>query len=174
MTPTEIAGHPESRLGGALLWMMIACTVAVVVPALGVVSAIVVIATGGIHANPRNIFSWLDGPYRLGKVYMIPVAFFMAWSAVFVVMTLARLKPTPIVASVGIVVWATLRIVFSYLGSVPIAAGAENTTLVDALVRMWPYAVAVLAEVALVASFCGYMATGLRPNAYYRRRLPVS
>ena len=34
--------------------------------------------------------------------------------------------------------------------------------------------VAVLAETALAAGFCGYMAAGVRPNAYYRRRLPTA
>ncbi|MBN9088650.1 MAG: hypothetical protein J0J01_17235 [Reyranella sp.] len=33
---------------------------------------------------------------------------------------------------------------------------------------------AVLAETALAAGFCGYMAAGVRPNAYYRRRLPTA
>ena len=174
MTPSEIANRPESRLRGALLWMVIACAIAVVVPTLGVVSAIVVISTGGIHANPGNIFSWLDGPYRLGKTYMIPVVFFMAWSVVFVVMTLARLRATPVIASAGIVLWAALRIILNYLAQGPLTAETESTTVIDALVRMWPYASVVLAEAALAASFCGYMATGLRPNAYYRRRLPAA
>jgi hypothetical protein len=100
--------------------------------------------------------------------------FFMAWSAVFVVMTLTRLRATPVIASAGIVMWATLRIVLNYLAQGLMTAETENTTVIDALVRMWPYAIVVLAEAALAASFCGYMATGLRPNAYYRRRLPTA
>ena len=37
----------------------------------------------------------------------------------------------------------------------------------------WPLAIDVLGELVLAAGFCGYMAGGVRPNAYYRRRLPT-
>ena len=36
----------------------------------------------------------------------------------------------------------------------------------------WPFAIDLLGEAMLAAGFCGYMASGVRPNAYYRRRLP--
>jgi hypothetical protein len=173
MTAEEIASRPDARLGGALLWMVIACAVAFVVPTLGVLLAILVLATGGVHANPGSVFSWLDGPYRMGAVYMIPVIFFMAWSLVFVVMTLGRLRSTPAVASAGVVLWVVLRIVLNYFGQAPPVAAADGTTLPDALVRIWPYAIVTLAELALAAGFCGYMTAGVRPNAYYRRRLPT-
>jgi hypothetical protein len=71
------------------------------------------------------------------------------------------------------VAWVVLRIALHYLGQAPDVAAADRTTLIDALVRVWPYAIATLAELALAAGFCGYMATGLRPNAYYRRRTPA-
>lgn len=173
MTADDLAGRPDARLGGALLWMVIACAVAFVVPTVGVLLAMIVLASGGIHANPGSVFSWLDGPYRMGAVYMVPVVFFMGWSLVFVVMTIARLRSTPAVASAGIVVWVVLRIVLNYFGQAPLVAAEDRTTLLDALVRVWPYAVATLAEAALAAGFCGYMAAGVRPNAYYRRRLPT-
>jgi hypothetical protein len=153
---------------------VIACAVASIVPTVGMLLAFIVIATGGIHANPANIFSWLDGPYAMGTTYMIPVFFFMIWSLLFLIMTLARLRATPAIASAGMVAWVALRIALHYLGQAPDAAAASNTTVVDGLVRLWPYAIATLAETALVAGFCGYMASGLRPNAYYRRRLPAS
>lgn len=174
MTETEYATLPEARLAGALQWMVVGCTAAVVVPALGILAAFVVLSTGGVHANPGNVFSWIDSPSRMGPVYMTPVAFFLAWAFVFVVMTLLRLRATPLVASVGIVTWVTLRGLVSYLGQAPAIAAAEQTSWLDALVLTWPYAIAIVAEVVLAAGFCGYMATGVRPNAYYRRRLPVS
>jgi hypothetical protein len=34
----------------------------------------------------------------------------------------------------------------------------------------WPLVVDLFGEAVLVAGFCGYMLTGSRPNAYYRRR----
>jgi hypothetical protein len=173
MTPEEIATRPETRLGGALLGMVIGCAIVVIVPAIGILVAFAVIASGGVHANPGNVFSWLDGPYRIGTVYMIPVGVFMAWSLLFVIMTLARLGATPMVASAGIVLWVISRLVLGYVGQAGPVAAAENTTFADALVRMWPYAIAIAAEMTLAAGFCGYMATGLRPNAYYRRRLPT-
>jgi len=35
-------------------------------------------------------------------------------------------------------------------------------------------AIDLLGEAILAAGFCGYMAGGVRPNAYYRRRLHTS
>jgi len=172
MTETEYETLPETRLAGALRWMVVGCAVTVIVPALGVLSAIVVLSTGGVHANPGNVFSWLDSPHRMGPIYMTPVVFIMAWSLVFVLMTLLRLRSTPMVASAGIVAWVVLRGIVSYLGQAPSIAAAEQTSWLDALVLTWPYAVAIIAEAVLAAGFCGYMATGVRPNAYYRRRLP--
>ena len=78
------------------------------------------------------------------------------WVAVFVVMTLLRLQATPLVVSVGFVAWIAWRFAASVIGH----AG-------------WPLAVDLLGEIVLAAGFCGYMAGGVRPNAYYRRRLPA-
>jgi len=68
MTETEYETLPETRLAGALRWMVVGCAVTVIVPALGVLSAIVVLSTGGVHANPGNVFSWLDSPHRMGPI----------------------------------------------------------------------------------------------------------
>ena len=38
----------------------------------------------------------------------------------------------------------------------------------------WPLAVDLLGEAVMAIAFCGYMADGVRPNAYYRRRLPTA
>lgn len=174
MTETEYATLPEARLAGALRWMAIACAIVAIVPTAGVGFAFVVLSTGDIHANPFNALSWLDGPARLGKVYMFPVVFFVAWAWVFLIMTVLRLGATPIVASAGLIAWVLLRALVSWIGQAPAIAAAEQTSILDALVLTWPYATAIVAEISMVAGFCGYMATGMRPNAYYRRRLPVS
>src|SRR6476659_2291465 len=136
MTPEEIATRPETRLGGALLGMVIGCPIVVIVPAIGILVAFAVLASGGVHANPGHVFSWLDGPSRIGTVYMIPVGVFMAGSLLFVIMTLARLGATPMVASAGIVLWVISRLVLGYVGQAGPVAAAENTTFADALVRM--------------------------------------
>jgi hypothetical protein len=171
MTETEYATLPEARLAGALRWMAIACAIVAIVPTAGVGFAFVVLSTGDIHANPFNALSWLDGPARLGKVYMFPV---VAWAWVVLIMTVLRLGATPIVASAGLIAWVLLRALVSWIGQAPAIAAAEQTSILDALVLTWPYATAIVAEISMVAGFCGYMATGMRPNAYYRRRLPVS
>jgi len=54
-----------------------------------------------------------------------------------------------------------------------IACAVASIVPVDALVLTWPNAIAIAAEITTVAGFCGYMAAGVRPNAYYRRRLPT-
>jgi hypothetical protein len=93
----------------------------------------------------------------IGVRYGIAVAGITLWSGAFVIMTWLRLPSTPLIASAGLLAWIGYRL------SVSVAGGYG-----------WPLAVDLLAEFAMAASFCGYMASGVRPNAYYRRRLPIS
>jgi hypothetical protein len=93
----------------------------------------------------------------LGVRYMVAVGFAGVWSLVFVVMTLQRLPATPMVASAGFLAWIAWRFAVALWSQ----AG-------------WPLAVDLMAEAVLAAGFCGYMADGVRPNAYYRRRLPAA
>ena len=136
MTEQEAAAQPEARLGGALLWMVMAAAVLCLVATAGALLA-------------------FDQLRAIGLRYMIAVGFAAVWSAGFVIMTLLRLPATPVVASAGFLAWIAWRFVASLLGH----AG-------------WPLAVDLLGEALLAAGFCGYMAEGVRPNAYYRRRLP--
>jgi hypothetical protein len=91
----------------------------------------------------------------IGGRYMIAVGFIALWSGAFVLMTWRRWRAAPTLASGGLIVWILYRFVVSVLGGYG-----------------WPLAVDLLAELAMAAAFCGYMAAGIRPNAYYRRRLP--
>ncbi len=93
---------------------------------------------------------------ELGLKYEIAVSFVTLWSILFVVMTLLRSPATPVVASTGLVVWIVYRFAVALM-----TAG-------------WPLFVDMLGEIVLVAGFCGYMASGAAPNAYFRRRLPGS
>jgi hypothetical protein len=93
---------------------------------------------------------------ELGGRYTIAVVFMTVWSVLFIVMTLLHLRATPVVASAGLVAWIAYRFSVAVLGQ----AG-------------WPLVVDLLGEAVLAAGFCGYMAGGVRPNAYYRRRLPT-
>ncbi len=92
----------------------------------------------------------------LGGRYMLAVLFVTLWSLVFLGMTLARVPAAPVVFSIGLARWVAYRLWAA------IAAGT------------WPLVVDLLGEAVLAAGFCGYMLTGSRPNAYYRRRLPRS
>jgi len=93
----------------------------------------------------------------IGGRYMIAVAFITLWSGGFVIMTWLRFPSTPVLASAGLFVWILYRLVVSVLGGYG-----------------WPLLVDLLAELAMATAFCGYMAAGVRPNAYYRRRLPAA
>ncbi|HZQ00915.1 MAG TPA: hypothetical protein VFB13_15345 [Reyranella sp.] len=93
---------------------------------------------------------------ELGPKYEIAVGFITLWSILFVVMTLLRLPSTPAIATAGLFIWIVYRLAVALL-----TAG-------------WPLVVDLLGEAALAAGFCGYMAGGAGPNAYYRRRLPGS
>ena len=99
----------------------------------------------------------LDRLLEIGSRYTVAVTFGGLLSLVFVVMTLLRAPQTPIVISASLVLWILYR------GGVGISYGA---------VAHWPLVVDMLGELILAAGFCGYMAGGLRPNAYYRRRIP--
>jgi hypothetical protein len=92
----------------------------------------------------------------LGMRYMIAVIFVTAWSLLFLAMTVMRAPGTPLIASLGLFLWVAYRF------CVAVMSGG------------WPLVVDLLGEAILVAGFCGYMATGSRPNAYYRRRLPTA
>ena len=129
----------EERLGGSLLWM--------------VVAAAVLVATG----LAGFVFAF-ERLRELGGRYSIAVGFITAWSLVFIVLTLLRARATPTLASAGLVFWVIYR--FAVAAS-------------DGLLAHWPLAIDLLAELAMAASFCGYMASAVRPNAYYRRRLPA-
>ena len=94
---------------------------------------------------------------EIGGRYMIAVGLVAAWSFAFIVLTLLRARVTPVVAGAGFVVWIAYRFSVALFGQ----AG-------------WPLAIDLLGETILAAGFCGYMAGGVRPNAYYRRRLPTS
>ena len=138
MTEPELATRPEARLGGALLWVVLAAGV------------VCLVAIGGA------LFAF-DQLRQIGVRYMIAVGVAGVWCAVFVVMTLLRLPATPVVASVGFLAWIAYRFAVALWSQ----AG-------------WPLAVDLWAEAVLDAGFSGYMADGVRPNAYYRRRLPAA
>lgn len=87
---------------------------------------------------------------------MIAVAFVVAWSITSTIMTPLRSGTTPVVASVGLGAWV------AYFFCVAVLAEAG-----------WPLAVDLLGETVMAAAFCGYMAGGVRPIAYYRHRLPA-
>ena len=88
----------------------------------------------------------------LGGRYTVAVLFVTMWSLVFLAMTAMRAPATPLIASLGFALWIVYRL------WVAIASGH------------WPLIVDLLGEAVLAAGFCGYLLTGSRPNAYYRRR----
>jgi hypothetical protein len=93
----------------------------------------------------------------IGGRYMIAVGFITLWSGGLVIMTWLRARATPVLASAGLFIWILYRFAVSVAGGYG-----------------WPLAVDLLAELAMATAFCGYMASGVRPNAYYRRRLPTA
>jgi hypothetical protein len=92
----------------------------------------------------------------IGIRYGLAVAIITLWSGAFVIMTWLRLPATPTLASTGLLIWILYRFAVSVAGGYG-----------------WPLAVDLAAELAMASAFCGYMASGVRPNAYYRRRLPA-
>ena len=90
----------------------------------------------------------------LGGRYMVTVLFVTAWSVLFLALTWMRSPATPLLVALGLALWVACRLCLA------IASGS------------WPLVVDLFGEAVLATGFCGYMLTGSRPNAYYRRRLP--
>jgi hypothetical protein len=137
LTESEAAALPEARLGGDLLVVLLLAALLVVIELAGWLLA-------------------LDRLLGIGSRYTVAVSFAGLLSLVFVVMTLLRLRQTPVIVCAGLVVWILYR------GGVAVSYGA---------VAHWPLFVDMTGELILATGFCAYMATGLRPNAYYRRRI---
>ena len=90
LTEEEAATLPEARLGGALLWIVIAAFVLCLVALLG--------STLAFQRLPA-----------IGLRYAIAVGFVTIWSAGFLVLTALRWRHTPVVASAGLVLWIAKR-----------------------------------------------------------------
>ncbi|MFI5029133.1 MAG: hypothetical protein ACHQPH_00365 [Reyranellales bacterium] len=88
----------------------------------------------------------------LGGRYTVAVLFVTALSVLFLALTWMRSPATPLIVTFGLALWVAYRL------WVAVASGS------------WPLVVDLLGEGVLAAGFCGYMLTGSRPNAYYRRR----
>jgi hypothetical protein len=88
----------------------------------------------------------------LGGRYMMAVLFVTALSVLFLALTWMRSPATPLILTLGFGLWVAYRLY------VAIASGG------------WPLVVDLLGEAVLAAGFCGYLLTGSRPNAYFRRR----
>lgn len=54
-----------------------------------------------------------------------------------------------------------------------VGAAVLHCLVVSVVIAGWPLVVDLLGEAVMAAAFCDYMAEGLRPSAYHRRRLPV-
>lgn len=168
LTDDEISRIPETRLDGALLWIVAAAAAIVGIPVIGFALMYAAVAVGSIHSGPiEYLIGMYGGIADRGPRAMVVMGWLVAWAAVFLVMTVLRLPATPLVANGGLVGWVMLRLVLGY-GGLVIADGRP-----DALTYHWPLLLEIIADIAMTAAFCGYMANGRRPNAYYRRRLPT-
>ncbi|HJQ56020.1 MAG TPA: hypothetical protein VJ890_03900 [Vineibacter sp.] len=168
MTPAEIVTLPEARLGGALMAMFVFAILAVVAVILVAIIFTFIATTRGGDV--------LGGGRGLpGMLFIAPSAFVVVLATIFIVMTLARASTTPMVLSVGMVVWLVLRLLFAIGGQVALAnqlARSGSGTIL--LSTLWPVLIGLAADGIAVAALCGYMADGTRPNAFYRRRVRAS
>jgi hypothetical protein len=167
LTPPEIVTLPEARLGGALMAMFVfaIATVAAVILVAIIFTFIATTRGDSVLGGQRGFF---------GLAFIAPSAFIVVLATVFAVMTMARARATPMVLSVGMVVWLVLRLLFAIGGQVALASrlppSGSGAVLLSTL---WPILVSLAADGIAVAALCGYMADGTRPNAYYRRRIRV-
>ena len=105
----------KPRLNGALLWMVVAAALLALVGVVGLSLA-------------------FDQLLALGGRYTGAVLFVTMWSLLFLGMTLVRAPATPLIVSVGFLLWIAFRL------WVAIAAGH------------WPLIVDLLGEAVLAAS----------------------
>ncbi len=148
LTPEQIASVREARLGGALGAILAgAAGLAVVGGAVSVLGAAV---------NATLI------------IFQIQLWIIVAWAVVFIGMTLARAESTPRVSAGLLFACVLLRSLMTVLGYA--RTGLEGATLANLLAVHVAY---LLFELALAAAFWGYMTKGIRPNLYYRQRIPI-
>ena len=175
MTVDEVATLPDARLTGSLAWIFWSAA------ALGVFYVLEIAWIFGAPAagwtTPILISAILVGStgWTLFLVTILPHAFGAIWAVAYVFMTLLRVRATPMAASIGAVVWIALKVACAYFAQLAIMAKYSKENFGYSFIDLLPIVVDQLFPGAiLVAGFCGYMATGQRPNAYYRRRLPLA
>ena len=104
LTEEEAAALPEARLGGALLWLVVAASVVCLVALMGSTLA-------------------FDRLRELTLRYMLAVGFVTIWSLAFLAMTILHWRGTPLVASAGLLIWIGARV------GIVLAQGALSWTL---------------------------------------------
>ena len=163
--PTEIAGRDEVRLAGSLLWIfMAAAFLALVMAIIGMLFVASLALAPGLHLDVlRTVMPMNRG---VGLLFILPLLYILAWSLVFVTMTVLRAPATPTVAAVGVAIWMPLRLVLGVTGYV--VMGMRTGGLAATIV---PLVLSLVAETMLAIAFWVYMQEGTRPNGYYRRRV---
>lgn len=174
LTEAEAANWPMARLGGALLGMTVVAglmTVLFMLFILFVGYALFSLTLFGVAPSLlEGIGDGMSDAQLVGLIYIVPTVTFIIWSTVFFAMTLARAPATPTVAVWTYAVQFAIGIIAPVVGQAFIYAshGGGAAALVMTIASSLPmWALALL--VAL--GFGGYLLGGVRPNAYYRRRI---
>ncbi|WP_040577252.1 hypothetical protein [Methylopila sp. M107] len=171
LSEAEAKLWPKARLGGALLGLAIVTGVLTLMLLILLLVAGWKLTTGGVEEFVRAFAGRSRFAY-IGLVSAISVIALMIWSAVSFSLILARLRFAPAVMATGAG--------FAFLIGVASSATAQWLIVSQSEQDVWTYAVAVLpvtpqwlGSLALTIGTIGYLVGGVRPNAYFRRRVAL-
>lgn len=170
LTAEEARSWPKAQLGGALLWIVIATGL------LSLTLLLIFLMLGGSlvfyggESAMRTLFSGGGERHvKIGLVSAVSVLFLLIGAVIVFTMTMLRASATPMVASVGAVLLFFVQIATNVAVQALVLEGNMNL-VATAMLPMMPH---WLGGIAATAGFVGYMIGGVRPNAYFRRRVSV-
>lgn len=170
LTPEQAKQWPKARLGGALAAMCAATGLMTLALAV-----LLVIAAFNLHMLdafriPEDLSTPTDKATVLGLIGMLEVALLLAAGAPFFVMTLLRARATPVV-SVAALILLFFVVAGLDVGRQMVLMWSIGPVWGIALQTLWTQFAGWLGSAAMIAATSGYLLGGVRPNAYFRRRV---
>lgn len=174
LTDQEIAAWPMAQMGGALLWIVGLTTALTVYLIVGIAGAASTLAQGGIRAalatsglasaGQAALYAWLS---------WVQVLTLLVWSATVFACSVARVRSTAVICVAGAVSLFVMQPPIDVVGYLVTfsQAGAEPPPFYELIL---PFIPRWLGAATATMGLAGYMLGGVRPNAFFRRRVAVA
>lgn len=173
LTDEEALRWPMARLGGSLA-VVTMCAGVLSVAAVG--GMVVILHQFGVFGLGIWLMAMAGGDLelstQLGLIYSAPVAVLLFSGVVLLTMTLVRTPATPVVASTLAALYYVMAIAAAVLGQI-VLFSRNGQSILEASPMLVSFLPHWIGGLMMLAGFCGYMVGGVRPNAYFRRRVAV-